>query len=191
MRKFLVGLLLGIVLVPLGIYLYLCSGFAPVATWAPPMPLERFLATTAMDATIDGQEHPIHLASPTPASLVAGAQIYRSDCAVCHGLPSQAPTAAARGMYPRPPQFFRPNAGKIDDPAREVYWKVKNGIRLTGMPAWRSSLSDTQIRDLTGFLGDASALPSAAMSVLRSPSAKTKPQGQSPTRRLNPMHKPA
>lgn len=174
MRKFFVGLLLGFVLVPLGVYAYLRSGDAPVATWAPPMPFERFLVSTAMNATIDSQERPIHLGGPTSASLVAGAHVYRSDCALCHGLPGQASTAAARGMYPRPPQFFAPDAKKIDDPAGEVYWKVRNGIRLTGMPGWRSSLSDAQIRDLTGLLEDSSPLPSAAMSVLQSPSEKAK-----------------
>ena len=176
MRKFLAGLLLGIALVPLGVYVYLRSGFAPVATWAPPMPFERFLVATAMGATIRRQEQPIQLAGPTSASLVAGAQVYRNNCAVCRGLPGQAPTTVARGMYPRPPLFFRPNAKKIDDPAEETYWKVENGIRLTGMPSWGASLSDMQIRNLTGLLEDAKTLPAAAISVLQPPSAKTKQQ---------------
>ncbi|MEJ2009435.1 MAG: cytochrome c [Acidobacteriota bacterium] len=167
MSKFLTGLLIGIILVPSAFYLYLRSGDAPVATWAPPMPLERFLVRTAMHATIDHEETPIRLTAVSDDSLVAGAQIYSQDCAVCHGLPGRAPTPVAEGMYPRPPQFFRPNAKKIDDPASEVYWKVKNGIRLTGMPGFRASLNEAQLRELTGFLEDAASLPPAAIAALK------------------------
>ncbi len=183
MGKFFVGVLLGLVLVPAGIYFYVRSGDAPVATWAHPMPFERFLVHTAMHATIDHQEKPIHLASPSDASLVAGAKLYKSDCAVCHGLPGQAPTATAEGMYPPPPQFFRAHARKIDDPAGEVYWKVENGIRLTGMPAWRSSLSNTQVLEITGFLEDAVSLPAPAMAVLKGVPAKAKGKAQPKRRR--------
>ncbi len=188
MSKFLTGLLIGIILVPAGFYLYLRSGDAPVATWAPPMPLERFLVKTAMHATINHEETPIHLTNVSDGSLIAGAQIYRQDCAVCHGLPDQPATAVAEGMYPHPPQFFRPNAKKIDDPASEVYWKVKNGIRLTGMPGFRASLNDKQVRELAGFLEGATSLPPAAMAVLKSAPAKV----SSPSGRHAPkMHKRA
>ncbi len=131
------------------------------------MPFERLLVRTAMHATIDHQETPIHLAQETDASLVAGARVYRQDCAFCHGLPGQPPSAAARGMFPRPPQFFRPGAGKIDDPAGEVYWKIRNGIRLTGMPGFRASLGADQLRELTGFLEEATSLPPAARAALK------------------------
>jgi len=177
MSKFLIGLLIGIILVPAGFYLYLRSGDAPVATWAPPMPFERFLVKTAMHATIDHEETPIRLTTVSNDSLVAGAQVYSRDCAVCHGLPGQPATPVAEGMYPRPPQFFRPNAKKIDDPASEVYWKVKNGIRLTGMPGFGASLNETQLRELTGFLEDATSLPPAVVAVLKAAPAN----GQKPS----------
>lgn len=189
MRKFLVGLLVGIILLPAGVYLYLRSGRAPVATSAPPMPFERFLVRTAMHATIDHQEMPLHLAKVTDTSLAEGAKTYRQDCAFCHGLPGQPPSAAARGMFPRPPQFFRPNARRIDDPAGEVYWKVKNGIRLTGMPGFGGSLRDAQIRQLTAFLEDATSLPLAAKAALEG--AQKKPASPPRVRHASPAHKRA
>lgn len=183
MGKFLIGFVLGLLLLPASVYFYMRSGNAPVATSAPPMPFERFLAHTAMHATIDRQEKPIHLARPTDVSLEAGAKLYRSDCAVCHGLPHEAPTATADGMYPRPPQFFAPHARKIDDPAGEVYWKVENGIRLTGMPAWRNSLTGAQVRQITGLLEDAVDLPAPVMVVLEATPAKGKPEAKSKAQR--------
>ncbi len=191
MGKFLIGLLIGVILVPAAFYLYLRSGDAPVATWAPPMPMERFLVRTAMHATIDRQETPIHLTNVSDSTLVAGAHTYLQDCAVCHGLPGQPPTAVAAGMFPHPPQFFRPNAKRIDDPAEEVYWKVKNGIRLTGMPAFRQSLSEAQLMELTGFMEDATNLPPDAVAVLKAVPTKAQEQSPAPGKQPVVKHKKA
>lgn len=188
MAKFLFGLLLGLVLVPLGFYLYLRSGRAPVATSAPPLPFERFFVRTAMRATIDRLETPVHLSQPSDASLVTGAEIYRGDCAVCHGLPGVPPTAVAQGMYPRPPQFFGPHAGKIDDPPREVFWKVENGIRLTGMPAWQGFLDKKQVGKLTALLEDATSLPPSVAAVLEAPSPQATAQAP-PSRKTSSVRK--
>lgn len=188
MGKFIVGLVIGVILVPAGFYIYLISGEAPVATWAQPMPFERTLAKTAMKATIERHEKPINLGEPSTDSLVAGAHIYRQKCAFCHGTPDHAPTAAAAGMFPAPPQFFRKNAKKIDDPAGEVYWKVQNGIRLTGMPAFRNSLTDTDMREVTGLLEDATTLPPAALSALKAAPGNVSAQGKSSMSLKVPVH---
>ena len=184
MSKFFIGLLIGIFLVPAAFYLYLRSGDAPVATSAKPMPMERFLVRTAMHATIHKQEKPLPLTNVSDTSLVAGAHTYLQDCAVCHGLPGQPPTAVAAGMFPRPPQFFRPNARKMDDPAGEVYWKVRNGIRLTGMPGFRRSLSDAKLLELTGFMENATTLPPDAMAVLKPEAAKAQEQNSAPGKHM-------
>lgn len=47
-------------------------------------------------------------------------------------------------MFPKPPQLFR-GKGVTDDPASETYWKAANGIRLSGMPSFKTKLSDTQL----------------------------------------------
>lgn len=189
MRKFIVGLVIGILLVPFGFYIYLRSGNAPVATSAPPMPMERFLVRTAMHATIDSHETPIHLTTVSNDSLTDGAKLYVQNCAVCHGIPGQPPSAVAKGMYPHPPQFFRPNARKIDDPPAEVYWKVKNGIRLTGMPGFERSLNDGQLLDLTGFIENSTTLPSSVLTVLKPTPKNQQAPGAAPAKRVPVSHK--
>ena len=69
-------------------------------------------------------------------TYLAGAQVYKQHCAMCHGLPGQPPTDYETTMFPEPPQLFR-GKGVTDDPASESYWKTANGIRLTGMPRLR------------------------------------------------------
>jgi thiosulfate dehydrogenase len=80
----------------------------------------------------------------TESNVLAGATVYRKDCAVCHGLPGGEETPIGKGMFPHPPQLFH-GKGVTDDPVGESYWKVANGIRLTGMPGFKKSLTDAQM----------------------------------------------
>jgi thiosulfate dehydrogenase len=63
---------------------------------------------------------------------------------VCHGLPGEPKSAAAQGMFPAPPQLFH-GVGVTDDETWESYWKVENGIRMSGMPGFKGQLPETQI----------------------------------------------
>ncbi len=170
MKKFLFGFALGIVLVPATVFLYFASGGAPVATSAAPMPLEKRLAKMALNATIDREaprDVPIKLEE---ANYVAGASIYRRHCADCHGLPGQRAPEFARGMFPTPPQLFE-GKGVTDDIPGETYWKAKNGIRMTGMPAFQGTLTDQELWQVSVLLANADKLPdSVKQSLFASPS---------------------
>ena len=70
-------------------------------------------------------------------------------------------------MFPHPPQLLPPKKGVTDDPVGEIYWKVKNGIRLTGMPGYVDSLTDAELWQVSLVLLHAKQLPPSAASVLR------------------------
>ena len=168
MMKLLLGFVLGLVVVLLGALAYFGLGLAPVATSAPPMPMERTLAQIALHARIS-KEAPSQ--APMPAdepNLLAGVRIYREQCAVCHGLGGQPETAIAKGMFPHPPQLFTGH-GVTDDPPGETYWKAANGIRLTGMPGYKGSLTDTQLWQVSLMLANADKLPASAKAATSEP----------------------
>ena len=165
MRKFLIGLILGLIAVPAGVYFYFSSGSAPVATSATPMPFERTLARMALHARLDKEMPKSVPISADEAAYVAGAQIYKEHCAVCHGLPGQAQTAIAQGLFPKPPKLME-GTGVTDDPPGESYWKVAGGIRMTGMPGFEKTLSTTQMWQVSLLLANADKLPKAAKDVL-------------------------
>jgi mono/diheme cytochrome c family protein len=98
---------------------------------------------------------------PSEENLLSGAKIYREHCVECHGLPGGPPSAVSKGMYPPPPQFFDQKV-MGNDPVGQNYWIVANGIRLTGMPGYRQSLSDQQLWQVSQFLSHRGALPTAA-----------------------------
>jgi len=173
MKRFILGLIFGVLIIPVGAYFYFSTGSAPVATSAPPLPFEKRLARMALDAHIK-KEAPNTPALPVnDANLLAGVPIYQQHCAVCHGLPGQQPTAIAKGMFPKPPPLFH-GKGVTDDPATETYWKAANGIRLTGMPGFKGSLSDNELWQVSLLLATADKLPAAVQSALSGSGATAK-----------------
>lgn len=161
MGRFIVGLIIGALLVPLGVVVYFETGMAPVATSAQAMPFEKTFARIGLSKRLDKEAPKSSPIQPSDAVYAAGADVYRENCAACHGLRNQPhPPTFARGMYPRPPQLLR-GKGVTDDPPGETYWKVANGIRLTGMPAFRQSLSDDQMWQVSLLLANADKLPAS------------------------------
>jgi thiosulfate dehydrogenase len=186
-KPFLVGLVVGLIAIPLCVYIYFATGSAPVATSSPAMPFERTLAQTALSARI-AKEMPksVPVAADEP-NYIAGAEVYRENCAVCHGIPAGTPTAIARGMYPRPPKLLE-GKGVTDDEPGETYWKVANGIRLTGMPGFSESLSQTQMWQVSLLLAHADKLPESVKTALYRPTPL--PPGQTPPEPSVPATKP-
>ncbi len=181
MRNFLIGLLIGVTIVPLGVLVYFLSGSAPVATSAPPMPFERVLANGALHATI-GKEKPATVPiAADESNFLAGAQIYQEDCAVCHGVPGAEQNPIARGMFPKPPHLFR-GKGVTDDEPQETYWKVANGIRLTGMPAFKQSLSESQLWQVSLLLANADKLSAPVKQALAPPPGQSTPVPAAPAK---------
>ena len=170
MGKFLLGLVVGLILVAVIGVGYFSLGFAPAATAAAPMPFEKRMAKMALAARIK-KEMPNGTAIPaSEANLLAGAEMYKRDCAVCHGLPGeQKPSNIAAGMFPKPPQLWQ--HGVTDDPVGETYWKVANGIRLTGMPAFKASTSDEAVWQVSLLLANADKLPPSVTAALSQPLA--------------------
>jgi mono/diheme cytochrome c family protein len=167
MKIFLAGFVVGIAALLLVALCFISMGGMPVATQSRPLPMEKFLSKMALHAAMKGE---LDRASPVDASeanLAAGAKIYRVQCAVCHGLPDQPVSAIAQGMFPRPPFLMPPKKGVTDDPVGEIYWKAKNGIRLTGMPGFANTLSDQELWQLSQFLHNAHELPQKVLETLR------------------------
>ncbi len=169
--KFILGLILGIVLVPVAFYAYCRSGRAPVAVTDRPFPFEELLANAALDARVERDAPTRAPFQPTDANLAAGAQVFAQHCASCHGLPNL-PSKIARDNFPRPPQLFQTGQMVTDDPAGVSYWKVKHGIRLSAMRSFADQLSEEQMWQVAFLLKNADHLPAPAQSALAAAAAK-------------------
>jgi mono/diheme cytochrome c family protein len=168
----LLGVLLGILLVPVALLGWLSFGNVPVAVADPPFPQERQITGMLLNARINREMVKSPVIQPDEGSLVAGAHIYSEKCAVCHGFHGK-PSVVGEHMYPAAPPLWEKHnynaaIGVSGDPPGETYWKVANGIRLTGMPAFKEILTDPEIWQVSLLLANADKpLPPAAVEILR------------------------
>lgn len=168
--KVLLGFVLGIVLLVVGAYVYLRWGAPPVATADQPFPFEKAIVSVPLNARIERQikQPPFGTGEDV---YEGGAKVYREQCAACHGTPGH-DVPYAKHMYPAAPQLWKKHpkgnvVGVSDDEAGETYWKVANGIRLTGMPAYNHVLSDTEMWQVSLLLKNADQqLPDPVMHIL-------------------------
>jgi mono/diheme cytochrome c family protein len=177
MLKFWVGLVVGLLLIPVGAMLYFVVGHPPVAVADHPFPFEKQIVKIPLHARIDREMPSKSPIEPTAANLTAGAQVYVEDCAFCHGDPGKR-SEYGPNMYPHAPQLWEKHGrgvvGVSDDPVGETYWKVANGIRLTGMPSYAQVLNDTQKWQVSLLLKEADQpLPASAEAVLQGTAASS------------------
>ena len=172
MKAFLFGFVIAIAGVIFGAYLFLVTGQMPVATNAPPLPLEKWAAQVALRAALRGQESVISPVGANEESFLAGAKIYLQYCSVCHGQLNAPATYIAKGLFPKPPQLLETDDQVTDDPIGKIYWKVKNGIRLTGMPGFVGNLTEKEMWQVSEMLLHANQLPASVQKVLAGPERK-------------------
>jgi mono/diheme cytochrome c family protein len=98
------------------------------------------------------RSHAARISAPpgfTADQIVAGFCIYETHCVACHGAAGVGRAQWVSGMEPQPPYL-------LDAPqkftAPQLFWIVKHGIKMTGMPSWGSSLSDRQAWDVVAWL---------------------------------------
>lgn len=157
------GFILGVVVTLLALgaagYVGVTTGtLIPANADAKPGNLERWAASRSLHATID-REAP-KTAGPvalSDAALAAGVKIYGDNCIVCHGGADGRPASIGFGLYQKAPILAK--HGVEDDPEGETYWKVRHGIRLTGMPSFSNTLSDDQLWQVSLFLKHMDKLP--------------------------------
>jgi mono/diheme cytochrome c family protein len=153
-----IGAAIGIaVVVPLGAFAFVKSGIYNVAASHPHTKFTTWLTHETMIHSVRLRAHGIAApATVSPAQVVAGFCAYRAHCVACHGAAGVARQQWVSGMEPQPPylldvtQKFTP---------RELFWIVRNGIKMTGMPSWRDTMSDEEIWELVAWLEASRTLP--------------------------------
>jgi len=176
LKALVVGFVLGILAVVAGVYFYFSTGRAPVAANGPEMPFEHRMAHMALDAYLAKQPHPEPQVPADEKNLLAGAEVYKQNCAVCHGVPGSESTSIAAGMSPKPPQLFH-GVGVTDDEPWESYWIVENGVHMTGMPSFHGTLNETQIWQVVMLVKNADKVPATVRGVLTGITATPTPSG--------------
>jgi|SRR5579863_6998871 len=165
-KSFVLGIVMTLVVLAGGGYLFVRAGGIPMETTAAPLPLEKTVAHMALNASLGSAADQKNPLAVTDDTMLAGAQKYKQNCAVCHGIPGQPATLISKGMFPVPPQLFQEHGMVTDDPEGETFWKVTHGIRLSGMPGFASTLSDAERWQVTTLVAHADKLSAAVQAEL-------------------------
>lgn len=169
MGKFFLGVVITLIVLGGGGYLYLRLGFLDLRADLEPSAFEKNQAMSFVDASTDRHApHRKNPAPPTQANLTEGIRLYKTNCAMCHGAPHHPERNFGHPFYPPAPHFMEEAP---DMPENQNFYIIRHGVRWTGMPAWKDTLSDEQIWKLVTFLSHMDHLPPAVEQVWEQPSA--------------------
>jgi len=116
-----------------------------------PSRAETALANMAKDVVIPIQATDKNNPYPDNDEVInQGRQIFLQSCAICHGTDGHGETYLGRNMYPPAMDMTSPHVQHWND--AELFWIIQNGVRLTGMPSWESSISATDTWKLACFI---------------------------------------
>jgi mono/diheme cytochrome c family protein len=150
MRCFLVSLAVAIVLVVIGWPTFIYSGLFDVAASDPHWPVTRWVMETARTRSIKFHAADVRVPAglDDPAKLLIGTEHFAAHRAVCHGAPGVPKGDIAEGLNPQPPDLAY--ASGVYAPS-ELFWILKHGIKMTGMPSWGDH-SDDELWATVSFL---------------------------------------
>jgi mono/diheme cytochrome c family protein len=175
-----IGAAIALILLPIVVLLYLRFGSPPVAVRDKPFPFEKQIVKIPLHARFNRDEPKFCPLPVNDANLIAGAQIYKMKCAVCHGF-KKVQSGIGPNMYPPAPNLWRKHGrdrvGVSHNPVGETFWKVDNGIRLTGMPSFSTLLTEAQMWQVSMLLANANKpLPPEADQLVTQPKMASKTQ---------------
>jgi mono/diheme cytochrome c family protein len=167
MKNFWCGIIVGLALFVVTVIAIAYFGWLPAAANSTSMRFEPLIGELGLGARISRQAPSRDVSGMPVSDLVAGAHVYQDNCAACHGLPNQPQGPAGSAMFPQAPRLLSPDGMVTDDSAGETYWKVKNGIRLSGMPSFGEVLDENQMWQVTAVVKRADKLPPEVLSALQ------------------------
>lgn len=148
--KALSKLLVAAVVVVIGSVGFAYSGFYDVSASSTHGGLVNWLLSRTSHASIERRARSISVPELTDTALVrAGVNDFDAMCAACHGAPGKEPEAMGLGLNPLAPDLAE-SAVQLN--AAELFWVTKNGIKMTGMPAWGATHDDDALWPVVAFM---------------------------------------
>ena len=127
---------------------FMYSGIYSVAGINPPGKLESWFFSTVMDNSVEHHAKDINAPALDDAAMVDSGFVHFSRmCIGCHGAPGMPPRG--RGFNPEPPDL---SEGVADLSDAQIFWIIKNGIKMTAMPAYGARNEDSKLWELVAFV---------------------------------------
>ena len=142
-----------------------------------PSTVETALANMAKDIVIPIETDDLKNPLPNNPPVVSqGREIYLQSCAICHGTDGHGQTNVGQGMYPPVMDLTSPHVQHWND--SQMFWIIENGVRLTGMPSWKGTISPDDTWKLVTFIHALPELNSAEAERATAQASSTKSPAQ-------------
>lgn len=131
--------------------LFIWTGAYNIAAAEPHTALVQWLLATVRDRSIAARAPSLEVPDLNDAPRIeAGLRSYHEMCMPCHSAPGRQPTTIQQGLNPQPPKLDSERVQKRRD--EELYWIIKNGIRMTGMPDFGKTHKDEALWSIIAFV---------------------------------------
>lgn len=152
--KYVLTVIIVLVALAAGGLLFAWSGVYNIAATKPHWPLTKSFIELLRDRSIEVRSDDIGPPNLNDMKLKEGAfSHYHGMCRLCHGAPGYTPEEFAKGLYPEPPAMTSGRIQKSLDKA-EMYWIVKHGLKMTGMPAFAPTHNEEELWGLVALAND-------------------------------------
>jgi mono/diheme cytochrome c family protein len=136
--------------IALFLLLFIFSGIFDPSALSPHSNFTKWAINTTLDKSIERRAKKIEAPNLFDSSLInEGFRHYNEMCVICHSAPGINESEIAKGLYPDAPKLYE-YASQMD--SKETFWIIKNGIKMTGMPAFGPTHTDQNIWAITGFV---------------------------------------
>ena len=151
MKKTLLTVLITLVILAAAFFIYISSGSYDISQLSHHNALTKKIISITTHRSIDKRMKDIAVPATIKDTvlIIEGFKHYNEMCVSCHGAPGQRPGEMAEGLYPKPPEIYK-HAEEGD--AQEFFWIIKNGIKMTSMPAYEPTHADDKIWAITAFV---------------------------------------
>ncbi len=148
--RFLAGIVFSICVIIIIGLITIYSGWYNVSAANKPSGIENWLLGTTMDNSVE--KHAENIVVPdlkSPDKIKEGFAHYDDMCKDCHGSPEKTESDLSKGLNPPAPDL---SESAKDLSPEEIFWVTKNGVKMTGMPAWGNTHSDEKIWTIVAFI---------------------------------------
>ena len=148
--KALTSLVIGVIVGLMGAIGFAYSGLYNVGANSPDSGFVNWLLSTTSHASVERRARDIEVPNLAVEALqLAGVNDFNGMCVGCHGAPGQDPEAMGQGLNPPAPNLA---VSATDMTPAELFWVTKNGIKMTGMPAWGATHNDDALWPVVALL---------------------------------------
>ncbi len=148
--KTLITLVIVVIVGLMGAIGFAYSGLYDVGASSPHSGFVNWLLSTTSHASVERRARDIEVPNLEAEALqLAGVNDFNGMCVGCHGAPGQDPEAIGEGLNPPAPDLA---VSAVDMTPAELFWVTKNGIKMTGMPAWGATHDDDALWPVVALL---------------------------------------